>query len=224
MNLESLHDQYEELRKEEIIKEGDSTSFAAVKAEIVSIYNWESQFYHSHEYRTQLPEETLKRIVAEFDTAMRQFHEVVTLRTGDLSGLAARKNDLIINIKTLYRTLYDLFLRDYRGWQIDNQGSGLEKRLEEITRQAEEGLAQRAKIAEEGLAQRTRENEEKVEQRGDEEVVRIVGTKSTIELAREYKKYIKEDPLVLKKIASIKGKTKSSLKNIMALKNFSQGY
>lgn len=188
MDLEGLHVKYQELDKSDVIKKGDTISFNEVAFEIEKIYEWESDFYKAVEYRKQLPEETQESIINEFRTVMERFTEIVRLRTDDIPNLASRKQELSGNIKRLYKTLYDLFVQDYRGWRIDKEGSGFIEELE-----------QRAKRAEESLTEK-----------GEQEVTKIIATETTEEWAQEYSKYIDPDKLVRNRLNESKRKLRQT--------------
>jgi predicted N-acyltransferase len=123
MDIDELHTNYRGLDKAEVIKEGDSVNFTDVKNEIERIYQWENDYYEAADYRTQLPEENRKSIENEFATILSQLKEIAQLRANDISSLAQRRADIANSIRNLYRTIYGVFVQDYRGWRVENQGA-----------------------------------------------------------------------------------------------------
>jgi hypothetical protein len=137
MDIDELHTNYRGLDKAEVIKEGDSVNFTDVKNEIERIYQWENDYYEAADYRTQLPEENRKSIENEFATILSQLKEIAQLRANDISSLAQRRADIANSIRNLYRTIYGVFVQDYRGWRVENQGARYTQELEDIVKQAQ---------------------------------------------------------------------------------------
>jgi hypothetical protein len=187
MDIEAVHLKYKELSRSEVVKKGDTTSFAVVDYEIKKIYEWENDYYKAGGYRRQLPEDINKSIINEFNTIIDLFIRIQQLRNEQAATLLAERESLISGIKNLYKTLYGLFVQDYRAWRVENEGGDFIKQLETRAQKAEENLSKQEEQA----------------------VTNIVGTETTEEWAREYSQYIDPDKKIISRVGEIKRRYKS---------------
>jgi hypothetical protein len=142
MDIGPINQKYADTNKDEVIKRGDSANFAEAEKEIERIYQWEADYFSVDAYREQLPLDNRTAIENEFLTAINQFQEIATLRRTNVPALMQEKESRIASIKTLYRTIYEQFVKDYRGWKTENQGAEYSQRIENIVQQANAAVEQ----------------------------------------------------------------------------------
>jgi hypothetical protein len=130
--LNEIHNKYQSLDRAEIIKSGDSTNLTDIQSEVDKIYEWENDYFESEDYRNQLPEPSRKDIENEFENASNMFSQIVTMRGSDIAQFAQHKASFIETIRNYYRSLYNNFVKDFRGWKLDHYQADRLKELDAI--------------------------------------------------------------------------------------------